>query len=205
VAGRGSCGGSSSRATFAGGARRRPPLFLLPFRRPLCCWRGWGAEGEAADVYRFCLPAGGVVVGVGYVVPGFSAEELRQVFPDGDGEAAASSALGNKSLRPRPCCSGAHSGAGARSVRVEPPVPGVELLCWRQRPAFYRPGRKLSTLAFWFEDAAAAVGPANGRRVDRARVLPPMVDDELWSKIVGAWGAAPVDGLSAMPLSHPFG
>ena len=99
----------------------------------------------------------------------------------------ASSVLGNKFLRPRPCCSGAHSGAGARSVRVEPPVPGVELLCWRQRPAFYRPGREVSTLAFWFEDTAAAMSLAAGRRVDRARVPPTMVDGELWSKIVAAW------------------
>ena len=34
---------------------------------------------------------------------------------------------------------------------------------------------------------------------------PMMVGGELWSKVVGAWGAAPVDGLSAMPLSRPFG
>jgi len=45
----------------------------------------------------------------------------RLVFPGGgDGEAAASSALWNKFLRPRPSCSGAHSGPGVRSVRVEP-------------------------------------------------------------------------------------
>ena len=31
-----------------------------------------------------------------------------------------------------------------------------------------RRGREVSTLAFWFEDAAAVVGPADGRRVDRA-------------------------------------
>ena len=90
---------------------------------------------------------------MGYVVPGFFAEESRLVFPGGVGEAAASSALGNKVLRPRPCCSGAHSDAGARSGREEPPVPGGELLCWS-------------------EDAAAAVGLADGRRVDRARVSP---------------------------------
>ena len=34
---------------------------------------------------------------------------------------------------------------------------------------------------------------------------PMMVSGELWSKVVGAWGAAPVEGLSAMPLYHPFG
>jgi len=84
---------------------------------------------------------------VGYVVPGFFAEESRLVFPGGDGEAVASSALRNKVLRPCPCCSGAHSDAGARSGWVEPPIPGGELRCW-------------------FEDAAAAVGLADGRRVD---------------------------------------
>ena len=90
---------------------------------------------------------------MGYVVPGFFAEESRLVFPGGVGEAAASSALGNKVLRPRPRCSGAHSDASARSGREEPPVPGGVLLCWS-------------------EDAAAAVGLADARRVDRARVSP---------------------------------
>ena len=90
-------------------------------------------------VFLAGLSAGGVVAGVGYVVPGFFAEESRLVFPGGVGEAAASSAL--------PCCSGAHSDAGARFGREEPPVPGGELLCWS-------------------EDAAAAVGLADGRRVD---------------------------------------
>ena len=99
---------------------------------------------------------------MGYVVPGFFAEESRLVFPGGVGEAAASSALGNKVLRPRPCCSGAHSDAGARSGREEPPVPGGELLCWS-------------------EDAAAAVGLADARRVDRARVSP---DDGRWRALV---------------------
>ena len=32
-----------------------------------------------------------------------------------------------------------------------------------------------------------------------------MVDGGLWSKFVGAWGATPVDGLSAMPSAHLFG
>ena len=31
------------------------------------------------------------------------------------------------------------------------------------------------------------------------------VDGELWSWISGAWGVAPVDGLSATPSSHPCG
>ena len=55
------------------------------------------------------------------------------------------------------------------------------------------------------KDAAAAVGLTDGWRVDRARVPPMMVGGKLWSKVVGAWGAAPVDGLSGMPLSRPFG
>ncbi|XP_039790379.1 uncharacterized protein LOC120656375 [Panicum virgatum] len=45
------------------------------------------------------------------------------------------------------------------------------LLCWRQRPVTCS-GREVSSLAFWFEDAAAAVGLLASRRVDRARVSP---------------------------------
>jgi len=74
----------------------------------------------------------------------------------------------------------------------------------------------LALLAF-FRDVCSGVGTSFAKMQRRLWVrrmvgewieleFPPMmVGGELWSKVVGAWGAAPVDGLSAMPLSRPFG
>lgn len=93
-------------------------VFLFAVGKVLLCSPGeLGMELLFAPwglVFLAGLPAGGVA-SVGYVVPGFFAEESRLVFPGGDGEAVASSALRNKVLQPCPCCSGAHSDAGARS------------------------------------------------------------------------------------------
>ena len=65
-----------------------------------------------------------------------------------------------------------------------------------------------------FPAGSSCVGPKMQRQLWVWRMVgewielefpPTMVDGGLWSKFVGAWGATPVDGLSAMPLAHLFG
>ena len=85
------------------------------------------------------------------------------------------------------------------------------ILCGRGPSGFF-----LALLAF-FRDVCSGAGTSFAKMQRQLWVWrmvgewielefpPTMVDGGLWSKFVGAWGATPVDGLSAMPPSHLFG
>ena len=93
------------------------------------------------------------------MVPGSFAEEPRLVCPGGDGEVVVSSALWNKSLRSRPCCSGGCSGTGVRSE-------GVVCRC---STAAHRPLREVCPLAFCSVDAEPAWDLVQDWRVEQIR------------------------------------
>ena len=93
------------------------------------------------------------------MVPGSFAEEPRLVCPGGDGEVVVSSALWNKSLRSRPCCSGGCSGTGVRSERV---------VC-RCSTAAHRPLREVCPPAFCSVDAEPAWDLVQDWRVEQIR------------------------------------